>query len=161
MRNLFLIFGTSVLFSGVSVAQTWDKEDIDIFVKSCKLEAQNYFTEEGALEYCNCSTEKIMRLYPNSEDVEKMTNEELNAIAEECLAEILEEEKDIFLKWTEDSKIAFVEGCEEELEGSGIDGKIYCPCALGEILLLYKTPFEATDMTEDILYQIAEKCIGE
>lgn len=145
----------------MGTAQSWSKEDTEIFIESCVTEARTYFTQEGAFEYCSCTMEKIMVLYPDAIYIDLMTDEELGIVAGQCINEIMEGDKDVLLTWEENTKAAFIEGCEEELAGTGIDAKIYCPCALEEVMKQYKTPFEAESMTEEVLYEIAGKCLGE
>lgn len=162
MKKLLFIAVSVLVLPNVASAQKWSKSDIEIFVESCVGEAQSYFTSEGALQYCNCTMEKIMVLYPDAEYIDQMTDDELNTVAEECIFQIAETTgDDIFLKWTDETKVAFIEGCSEELIGSGIDASVYCPCALEEIMKVYTTPFQAMSMSEDVLFEIASKCMGE
>lgn len=157
-KILLTLIGTSFI-SGVLLSQNWSKSDIDFFVKECVIEAQSYFTKDGALKYCNCSADKVMELYPNVQAVENLTDEEVDFVALECILQILETEDDIFLTWDETTKAAFIEGCEEELMGSGINVQQYCPCALEEVIILYPTPFEAINIAPEILDRIALKCL--
>lgn len=161
MKKLLFIAVSMLLLPTIGSAQKWSKSDSDIFIESCVSEAQNYFTPEGALEYCNCTMEKIMVMYPDAEYIDQMTDDELNTVAEECILQIAETTgDDIFLKWTDETKVAFIEGCSEELVDSGIDASVYCPCALEEIMKVYNTPFAAMSMSEEVLFEIAAKCLG-
>lgn len=161
MKKLLFIAVSMVLVPTIGSAQKWSKSDSEIFIESCVGEAQNYFTPEGALQYCSCTMEKIMVLYPDAAYVDEMTDDEMNTVAEECILQIGETTgDDIFLKWTDETKAAFIEGCSGELLGSGIDPSVYCPCALEEIMKVYTTPFAAMSMSEEVLFEIAAKCLG-
>lgn len=134
---------------------------MSVFLEACKGGATDYVTKEGAEEYCACTAGKIMRLYPNAADVGALTDEEINLAAEECIMEMIQENKDVFLPWNDETKKAFFDGCQEELVGSGIDGNVYCSCALEEILKRCATPFQAARLSEDVFFQIALECLGE
>lgn len=159
MKKILLTLLGTFFLSGALFSQNWSKSDVDFFVKECVVEAQSYFTKDGALKYCNCSAEKVMELYPDVQSIENLTDEEVDFVALECILQILEEGENIFLTWDETTKAAFIESCEEELAGTGINSKGYCPCALEEIMILYPTPFEAINIDSDVLDRIAIKCI--
>lgn len=159
MKNLFLIWG-ALLLSNVSLAQQWPKEDIDVFMESCVDEAKSFFTKQGTIMYCECTLEKISALYPNSTDIDDITDEEVNILAEACIISLLETNEAIFLDWNEETKTEFVTGCEEELSDSGLGDKKYCPCALEETMKMYRNPFDALNMTEEETQKIVEKCLG-
>lgn len=159
MKKILLTLIGTFFLSGILLSQNWNKSDIDFFVKECVVEAQNYFTKEGALKYCNCSVEKVMELYPDVQSVENLTEEEIDFVALECILQITDEGEDIFLTWDEATKAAFIESCEEELIGAGVNSKSYCHCALEEVMILYHTPFEAMSIAPDVLDRIAVKCL--
>lgn len=159
MKKILLTLLGTCFLSGALLSQNWSKSDVDFFVKECVIEAQSYFTKDGAVKYCNCSAEKVMELYPDVQSVESLTDEEVDFVALECLLQISEEGEDMFLTWDETTKAAFIASCEEELTGTGISSKSYCPCALEEVMILYPTPFEAINITPDVLNKIALKCL--
>jgi hypothetical protein len=159
MKKILLTIIGNLLLSGSLLSQNWSKSDIELFVKECITEAENYFTKDGALEYCNCSAEKVMELYPDVLSVENLTDKEIGIVAFECVSQILETRDDVFLSWDETTKAAFIESCEEELTGTEVNAKSYCPCALEEVIILYPTPFEAMSIAPDVLERIALKCI--
>lgn len=126
---------------------------------NCVIEAKSYLKKKDAEAYCSCSMTEVMKLYSNPENIDDMTDEEFDMVMEQCLLAIMENGNNPFLEWNEETKNEFIIGCEGELEGTDIDAKKYCPCALEEVIRLCPTPFEAMNMTEEILLQIAEKCM--
>lgn len=159
MKKKLLIIIGNLFLSGIVFSQNWTKSDIDFFVEECILEAENHFTKNGALEYCNCSVEKVMKLYPDVQLVENLTEEEINFIALECVLQISETEDGVALSWDEETKKAFIENCEIELQGSGINAQQYCACALEEVIILYPNPLDSIDMTPEVIDKIALKCL--
>lgn len=148
-----------MLIAATGTAQTWSQEEINLFTESCMNEAKAVFTEAGAKEYCDCSVIKVMALYPDAEEVDNLTEQEINTIATECMEPLLEKEGVLLTGWPDEAKKGFLEACEEELIGSGIDAKKYCPCALEEVILLYPTPMGAAELSEEELDKIVEKCM--
>lgn len=148
-----------LLASHVSMSQAWSKKESDVFIKTCVDEAKDFLSKDGATAYCKCTMEKLMRLYPNADDVDHLSEEEISVVAEECILS-LSETNDLSMTWTKETQQEFIRGCEEELKGTDIDTKMYCPCALQEVMKLYKNPIDAVKMTEEETLRIAEKCLG-
>lgn len=143
---------------GISTAQTWSKEETEDFMSTCISEAREFLTKEEARLYCQCTMEKIMLEYPNADDIDQLTEEEISVFVEECILSVVDLD-DASYTWTEEVKREFIIGCGEELEGSGLDPKTYCPCALEEVMKLYTNPLDAVNMSDAETIRIAEKCL--
>lgn len=63
----------------------WSEGERKIYLESCEKSAANSLGAEKAKEYCNCTLEKMEAKYPDSKDVSKVTAEEINQMAEECM----------------------------------------------------------------------------
>jgi hypothetical protein len=65
-------------------ALKWPQQEIKAFRESCFENAKNGIGEEGALKYCECMLEKIMKKYPDVYDAEKITMGETMELAKDC-----------------------------------------------------------------------------
>ena len=66
-------------------SDSWPSNEKKAFINSCIENAQNSgASSEYAEDYCNCSLEKVMDAYPDINDVNKASIEELNNLVEDC-----------------------------------------------------------------------------
>lgn len=160
-KILLTLIGTSFI-SGVLLSQNWSKSDIDFFVKECVIEAQSYFTKDGALKICNCSVEATMELYPYTKSPEELTEEEIDIVSWECIVQLLEKNDDILLKWDETTEANFIKQCKEDfIELPLFNAEENCPCILEAVMPRYTTPFELMGIDPGIYYEIMLWCAGE
>ena len=63
----------------------WTANERTAFLKECSANAVKSMGPEKTKTYCNCMLVKIEKAFPNPADTGKMTTEELNKWATECL----------------------------------------------------------------------------
>jgi len=62
----------------------WDEEYQDAFLSSCINSAVKNTSEEIATDFCSCMLVKLMLMYPDPEDTEDLSDEDISAISEGC-----------------------------------------------------------------------------
>jgi len=151
------------LFPLITNAQ-WTAEGKEKFLQQCLSSAATSFNKEAAGKYCSCMFEKISSLYSTDAHADKVTQQVVDTLANECVAELMEEkEKNTTYGawWSAEIRKEFISSCKEKLKGSSVDGEKYCSCALEEMILLFPDPLNATNVKDADLFKIAEKCLGE
>jgi hypothetical protein len=63
----------------------WSKADQNKFITNCTQTASSSMGEERAEEYCTCMMKKIEKRYPNSSEVDQMTESEITKLAKTCV----------------------------------------------------------------------------
>jgi hypothetical protein len=61
----------------------WSQKDEDDFLTTCENTAIPNMGEAGAKDYCNCTLEKIEKLY-SAADIGNLSQTEIQSIAREC-----------------------------------------------------------------------------
>ena len=64
---------------------TWSKDYTAKFMSDCVGSASNELGKEKAQSYCACMADKISKKYPNENDAEKMTKEDVENLKGGCL----------------------------------------------------------------------------
>jgi|GEM_PF-4336494 len=64
--------------------QGWTKAQQKKFFNQCAETASKQVGQERAQEYCNCMMKKIEKRYPNADDINQMTESEINKLAITC-----------------------------------------------------------------------------
>lgn len=70
-----------------SYSDGWSKENQENFMTTCVDKAKASMGESKATNYCSCMLTKIEELYPNAEEVSKLTMEKTTELAKECLSQ--------------------------------------------------------------------------
>ena len=64
---------------------SWSSNEKEAFINSCIKNAENAGASSSyAEDYCDCSLIKVMDAYPDVNDVNKASIEELNNLVEDC-----------------------------------------------------------------------------
>lgn len=66
-------------------AKGWSKADRQNFVSTCAEKASSKMGQEKAEEYCTCMMNKIEKRYPNSADVQQLTESDITKLAMTCV----------------------------------------------------------------------------
>lgn len=146
-RLLFSVM-LSVLFSGIVSAQTdsktkWPKEYRTNFITDCFSTAKT-MGEDSARRYCACMADKLQALYPDTKQLDKLTEAdfekpEMKRLVYECLE----------MKWPEQDRSSFLSSCEKNAAPSiGEDkAKKYCSCMLLKVEAKFASAKDADKLT--------------
>lgn len=131
-----------------TVKKGWNSEDRQTFIAECIGTAIS-IGEDSARFYCYCMQEKIEKKFPNVNDANKLTADDLEKpewknAARACLSGIG--------KWTAEDRADFITECVNAATATlGKEkAKSYCECMLYKVEKKFPDPNEA-DLDEDTL----------
>jgi hypothetical protein len=139
----------AVLFTGIASAQTdtkkkWPQEYRNKFLTDCFSTAKP-LGEDSARRYCACMANKLEAKYPDSKEVDKLTEAdfekpELKQLIRDCLS----------MKWPEKDRNTFLASCEKNATPNvGAEkAKSYCSCMLDKIQVKYARAEDADKITK-------------
>lgn len=146
----FIIFSFSTIGA---LSQQWTTEDKEVFVSNCVPEAEDSMAPSASRQYCYCFLDWLMGAYPDPNDVDQLTEEEVNNTAVRCL--------EYQNNWSQQDQDQFMASCEREASSSmGEDGALnYCSCMLYKLTYKFPTTEGIDQMTEEEIDNMARECL--
>lgn len=68
-----------------STSGGWSSADRTAFIRECTDAATDDMGASQASSYCTCMEEKLEKMYPTANDANNMTEEDMKALAPDCL----------------------------------------------------------------------------
>lgn len=150
-------FGLFCLVVAMAGCSKWSDEERKILLNDCikAAEKQGY---EQPQEHCKCVLHRIERLYPNPDDFEQISIEQLSVVVQACQDSLLE--APIF--WPEHTRAVFLDSCMRQSAARGITHPAqFCECVIAESMKQFKSAADLSRLTPELMQQIGEKCNQE
>jgi hypothetical protein len=132
-----------------TVKKGWPSPQRATFISECVKVAKNSMSEDSARHYCYCMEEKMEIKYPDYQDADKITKEELQSaewkkLINNCLTES---------HWDTKNRETFLTDCVNSAKTNLGDSKAksYCECMLYKVEQHYPNPQDAGKLTAEKL----------
>ncbi len=139
---LSAMLGTALLPNYLEAQTRWPLTEQTAFLEECAK------SSEGQNALCSCMLEQIMEKYPTVAQAEKITDAEMQTIAEHCINKT---------QWPLDEQAAFIKSCQEGAKDNS-NAVPLCSCMLPKIMKLYPDAKDVDKLTNEQVDKMLEEC---
>ena len=134
--------------------RSWSDEERKALLDDCVRAAEKQGYEQPK-EHCKCVLQRVERLYPNPNDFEQLSIEQLSMVVQACQDSLLE--APIF--WPEHTKAVFLDSCMRQSKRNGIHNPTqFCECVIEASMQKFKSAADLSKLTPELMQEIGVKC---